>query len=109
MNPADRSDPGNIYGKRDRYGRVRGPWKKPGRHPCDYTAANGVRCDLESLRAWERTRLGVLTHYAPGWRPSSAADLVRLGFRYFDRCALHPPDADKRRGGTWNCRRDRRT
>lgn len=30
--------------------RARGPWKKPARVPCDFTAKNGVRCELESIR-----------------------------------------------------------
>lgn len=30
--------------------RARGPWKKPARRPCDFTAQNGVRCELESVK-----------------------------------------------------------
>ncbi len=73
---------------RDRFGRLRGPWKKPARFPCDFHKANGMVCDLESVRLW----CGMYGPAGPAWHwhePSYAVscsgDMVR-----HQRCALHP-------------------
>jgi hypothetical protein len=81
---------------RRRARRAAGTWKKPARHPCSFTAANGVRCDLESIRLWFTYRDGRILSSDIPRLPRGLVSYSRLGedgateITGDFRCALHP-------------------
>jgi hypothetical protein len=67
----------------DRFGRLRGPWKRPARFPCDFSRANGMICDLEAVASWCTQDGATWKRYAPGVIAGGVME-------QHHRCALHP-------------------
>jgi hypothetical protein len=77
----------------DRFGRPRGPWKRPARVPCDYKRANGLICELESIATWCRNSAtpGPLPVVPGSWHRHDPGIACGVNTPTLNRCALHPP------------------
>ncbi len=72
--------------------RVRGPWRAPAAFPCDFTAADRLRCELASAYTWclAPGRINAGDPRWETWHPHTVGQsCVEPQERHY-RCALHP-------------------